>query len=149
MVLTFVRVAPYTHCTKLVTVSLHFFFGSVTRTTQANALTQHVTPSTLTVVKDLVKMISYIAFRLLELAGQTSPVVKRLPLLMTTIQPAQSILRIVRSAVVGFTENFAKNFTFKMPIHAGQLQLLVSALSVLLPYQNSISVAWFSQSLKK
>lgn len=92
-------------------------------------------------------MISYIAFRLLELAGQTSPVVKRLPLLMTTIQPAQSILRIVRSAVVGFTENFAKNFTFKMPIHAGQLQLLVSALSVLLPYQNSISVAWFSQSL--
>ena len=94
-------------------------------------------------------MISYIAFRLLELAGQTSPVVKRLPLLMTTIQPAQSILRIVRSAVVGFTENFAKNFTFKMPIHAGQLQLLVSALSVLLPYQNSISVAWFSQLLKK
>ena len=92
-------------------------------------------------------MISYIAFRLLELAGQTSPVVKRLPLLMTTIQPAQSILRIVRSAVVGFTENFAKNFTFKMPIHAGQLQLLVSALSVLLPYQNSMLVAWFSQSL--
>lgn len=100
-------------------------------------------------MKDLVKMISYIAFRLLELAGQTSPVVKRLPLLMTTIQPAQSILRIVRSAVVGFTENFAKNCTFKMPIHAGQLQLLVSALSILLPYQNSISVAWFSQSLKK
>lgn len=94
-------------------------------------------------------MISYIALRLLELAGQTSPVVKRLPLLITTIQPAQSILRMVRSAVVGFTENFAKNFTFKMPSHAGQLQLLVSALSVLLPYQNSISVAWFSQSLKK
>lgn len=89
-----------------------FWGGSVTRTTQANALTQHVTPSTLTVVKDLVKMISYIALRLLELAGQTSPVVKRLPLLITTIQPAQSILRIVRSAVVGFTENFEKNLTF-------------------------------------
>lgn len=109
MVLTFVRVAPYTHCTKLVTVSFHFF-GSVTRTTQANALTQLVTPSTLTVVK--VKMISYIAFRLLELAGHTSPVVKRFPLLITTIQPAQSILRIVRSAVMGFTENFEKNLTF-------------------------------------
>ena len=34
-----------------------------------------------------------------------------------------------------------------MPSHAGQLQLLVSALSVLLPYQNSMLVAWFSQSL--
>ena len=89
-------------------------FRSVKRTNQANALTQHVTPSTLTVVKDLVKTISYIAFRLLELAGQTSPVVKRLPLLITTIQPAQSILRMVRSAVVGFTENFEKNLTFCM-----------------------------------
>ena len=49
---------------------------------------RHVTPSTLTVVKDLVKMISYIAFRLLELAGQTSPVVMRLPLLISTVQPA-------------------------------------------------------------
>ena len=34
-----------------------------------------------------------------------------------------------------------------MPSHAGQLQLLVSALSVCLPYQNSMLVAWFSQSL--
>lgn len=34
-----------------------------------------------------------------------------------------------------------------MPSRAGQLQLLVSALSVLLPYQNSMLVAWFSQSL--
>ena len=34
-----------------------------------------------------------------------------------------------------------------MPSHAGQLQLLVSALSVLLPNQNSMLVAWFSQSL--
>lgn len=34
-----------------------------------------------------------------------------------------------------------------MPSHAGQLQLLVSALSVCLPYQNSMLVAWFLQSL--
>ena len=57
-------------------------------------------------------MISYIAFRLLRLAGQTSPVVMRLPLLITTVQPAQSILRMVRSPVVGFAENFEKNLTF-------------------------------------
>ena len=34
-----------------------------------------------------------------------------------------------------------------MTSRAGQLQLLVSALSVLLLYQNSVAVACFSQSL--
>ena len=33
---------------------------------------------------------------------------KRLPLLITTIQADQSILKMVRSAVVGFAENFGK-----------------------------------------
>ena len=57
-------------------------------------------------------------------ASQTFPVLKRIPLLITTIQPDQSILRHGMFGSCGFSRgkisSKGQHFTFKMTGPAGQ-----------------------------